>query len=259
MYDGTTYKGFQIQVGVPTIQGELEAVLKRLTGAVVRVLTAGRTDAGVHAQGQVIAFDVDWRHSLADLQRGMNALLSEQIAVLELVEVPEDFHPRYAALSRRYRYTIYRSPIRNPLVCRYSLHINRPLRFEMMQDAASRLVGEHDFAAFGSPPEGNNTVREVFEASWREAEDWLTFDVEANAFLYRMVRMLVGTMLRVGAGTLTLEKFNDLVRGEEHRGGPAIAAKGLCLMAVRYEDGQHVWSNGHNARRQIAARKFASA
>ncbi len=252
MYDGTAYKGFQIQVGVPTIQGELEDVLKRLTGGTsVRVVAAGRTDAGVHAQGQVVAFDVAWRHALADLQRGMNALLSEQIAVLSLSEICDDFHPRYAASSRRYRYTIYRAPIRNPLVCRYSLHVTRALCIKVMQRAADCLIGEHNFAAFGSPPEGKNTVREVFVAAWRESGDWLTFDIEANAFLYRMVRMVVGTMLRVGAGTLTLDEFEGLVQGGELgspsglNGGPAVAAKGLCLMAVNYERG-YTLSDHHN-------------
>ncbi len=234
-YDGTEYRGFQLQVEVPTIQAELEQVLARLACAPVRVLVAGRTDAGVHAEGQVIAFDVSWKHSLGKLQRGMNALLPEAIVVREVDEVPASFHPRFDAVSRHYRYTIYRAPMRNPFFSRYSLHMPSFLDVNAMQTAADTLVGRHDFGAFGSPPQGDNTVREVMCAKWQEKEDWLTFDVEANAFLYRMMRILVGTLLRVGGQSLTPARIAECLQTQERdRTGPAVAAKGLCLMAVRY-------------------------
>ncbi len=248
-YDGTPYAGFQRQKNAFTIQEEIEGVLERLMCAPVRVTAAGRTDAGVHAEGQVITFEGAWRHPVADLHRGMNALLSEHIAVVHLSEVDEDFHPRFDAIRRYYRYTIYQAPIPNPLVHRTSLHISQTLDRKAMQAAAEILVGRHDFAAFGSPPQGDNTVREVYLATWSWAEGtayghlgdqtahtWLYFDIEANAFLYRMVRMLVGTMLRVGYGALTPEEFADILQTRDrNRAGPAITACGLSLKAVLYE------------------------
>ncbi len=234
-YDGTDYKGFQLQKDVSTIQGELERVLQTLTTRPTRVLAAGRTDAGVHAEGQVVAFDAEWRHRLSDLHRGMNALLPESIAVWRLEQTSPEFHPRFDACRRAYRYAIYRGAVRNPLISRYSLHIRPALDVPAMQAAAQALLGVQDFAAFGSPPQGESTVREIFGASWWMDEDWLYFDVEANAFLYRMVRILVGTMLRVGYGAVTVDEFTEVLRAAKRKGaGPAVAAKGLTLKAVYY-------------------------
>ena len=236
-YDGTGYSGFQRQANVPTIQEDLETVLEKLTTIPTRVTAAGRTDAGVHACGQVIAFEPEWHHDWAQLQRGMNALLPDQIAVYALKPVDQEFHPRFDARRRWYRYFVYRAPVRNPLVHRYSLHIKRDLSIAAMNQAACMLVGEQDFLAFGSPPQGNNSVRRIFEANWYELErDWLVFDIHANAFLYRMVRMLVGTMLRVGYGTLTVGEFEKILRTQDRaKAGPAVAAKGLTLESVVYK------------------------
>lgn len=234
-YDGANYGGFQRQANAPTIQAELEAVLEHLTQTPVRILAAGRTDAGVHAEGQVIAFDVDWQSPIADLQRGMNALLPKQIAVLQLGMVGDGFHPRYDASSRRYRYTLYRAPVRHPLVQRYSLHVAQSLDIEAMCTATQALIGQHDFRAFGSPPQGNHSVREIIGAAWLEDGPWLYFDIEGNAFLYRMVRMLVGTLLRVGYGALSVEDFVEILHTQNRaKAGPAVAAHGLCLKAVVY-------------------------
>jgi tRNA pseudouridine38-40 synthase len=238
-YDGTAYSGFQFQANAPSIQAEIERVLARLTQTSIRLVAAGRTDAGVHAEGQVIAFDTAWAHSTADLFRGMNALLPEDIAVFELDEVDPAFHPRFDALRRRYRYTIYREVVHNPLVARYSLHVPQPLDLEAMQQAADCLMGQHDFLAFGSPPQGNNSVREVSCAAWSFDAPWLTFDIEANAFLYRMVRMVVGTLLRVGYGALTPETFKEILEARRReKAGPAVAAKALCLKSVVYANGE---------------------
>jgi len=236
-YDGTGYSGFQRQANAPTIQEDLETVLEELTTVPTRITAAGRTDAGVHACGQVIAFEPKWRHDWAQLQRGMNALLSDQIAVYALEPVDQEFHPRFDARRRWYRYFIYRAPVRNPLVDRYSLHVKRDLSIEAMDQAARMLVGEHDFMAFGSPPQGNNSVRRIFEVGWHELDpDWLLFDVQANAFLYRMVRMLVGTMLRVGYGALSVDEFEEILQTQNRaKAGPAVAAKGLMLESVIYK------------------------
>ncbi len=235
-YDGTGYGGFQRQRNAPSIQEVLEKALSRLTGERIHLLAAGRTDAGVHAEGQVVAFDTSWRHPLPALQRGVNALLPEQIAVLDVEAVASDFHPRFDARRRWYRYTIYNAPTRHPLVSRYSLHVRRPLNREAMQAAAAMVIGRHDFAAFGSPPQaGGTTMREVYRAEWSGESPWLYFDIEANAFLHRMVRMLVGTMLRVGYGALSPANFGEVLRAQDRQhAGPAVEARGLSLKAVFY-------------------------
>ena len=234
-YDGTGYRGFQRQKNALTIQEELERALEKLTQTSCPVLASGRTDAGVHAEGQVIAFDTAWRHTLSELQRAMNAVLPIQIAITQMEVAAPTFHPRYDALRRAYRYTIYRGAVRNPFVVRYSLHVERTLNLEAMQSAASMLVGKHDFVAFGSPPVGKNSVREVYCAAWDQQDAWLYFDIEANAFLYRMVRMLVGSLLRVGYGALSPQTFDEILRKRERRkAGPAVAPQGLCLKRVLY-------------------------
>ncbi len=236
-YDGTDYQGFQRQTNGPTVQEVLERALERVTGERVTVLAAGRTDTGVHAEGQVIAFDTEWKHPLPALLRALNAVLPPDVAVREVAPAPPDFHPRYDAISRYYRYTIYNHPVRSPLARRTSFHVAWPLDVEAMQAAAALLVGEHDFAAFGTPPKGESTVRRVLRAEWRADPPWLYFDIEANAFLYRMVRTLVGTMIRVGLGRLPVEAVREiLVSGDRRRAGPAVPPHGLCLMAVRYPE-----------------------
>ncbi len=234
-YDGTDYRGFQrLPVG-PTVQEVLEEALERVTQRPTRVVAAGRTDAGVHAEGQVIAFDTEWRHPLTDLLRALNAVLPPDVAVWEVAEAPPDFHPRYDARSRHYRYTVYNHPIRSPLARRTSYHVPEPLDLAAMQAAARHVEGEHDFAAFGRPPKGENTVRRVFRAEWSGESPWLIFDIEANAFLYRMVRRLVGTMIRVGAGRMTVEAFAEaLASRDPAQAGPTAPPHGLCLVEVRY-------------------------
>lgn len=234
-YDGTDYQGFQRQPNGPTVQEALERALTRVTGEPAKVLAAGRTDTGVHAEGQVIAFDTEWRHSLEDLQRALNAVLPPDVAIWEVAEASPGFHPRYDARSRHYRYTVYNHPVRSPLARRTSMHEPHRLNVEAMRAAAQRVVGEHDFAAFGWPPKGNNTVRRVLRAEWSGEPPWLYFDIEANAFLYRMVRKLVGTMLLVGRGQMTVEEFVQvMVSRDRSKAGPAAPPQGLCLVEVKY-------------------------
>ena len=251
-YDGTDYGGFQRQANAPTVQATLEAALAQVTQETVAILAAGRTDAGVHAAGQVIAFDTDWlcresvsteldkvsakrRRGLSDLWRALNAVLPTDVAVLEIEEAAPDFHPRYDARSRRYRYTLYNAPVRWPLGRRYSLHVAESLDVAAMQRAAQSLVGEQDFATFGQPPQGQNSVRRVLVAEWGEESPRLTFDIEANAFLYRMVRSIAGTLLEVGRGRMNVEEFAAaLAAGERSQAGPTAPPHGLCLMKVRY-------------------------
>jgi tRNA pseudouridine38-40 synthase len=235
-YDGTEYSGFQRQANALTVQEVLEAALVQVAQDAVTVLSAGRTDAGVHAIGQVVAFDVAWRHGLGDLWRALNAVLPADVVFLQIEEAAPDFHPRYDARSRRYRYTVYNAPVRWPLSLRYSLHVAVPLNVGAMQQAARLLVGEHDFAAFGqAPKQGEATVRCVMAAEWGGESPQLNFDIEANAFLYRMVRSIVGTLLQVGRGEMTVEEFAAVLASRDRsQAGPTAQPHGLCLIGVKY-------------------------
>ena len=234
-YDGTDYLGFQVQAQGATIQGEIERALAAVAQEKVRVVGAGRTDAGVHAQGQVIAFNTAWRHPVEELQRALNAVLPKDIAVRELRAVAEDFHPRFDAVSREYRYTIFNQPLRSPLARRFAYHFPQPLNVPAMNEAAGSLVGSHDFASFGRAPQGDNTVREVYRVQWTSEEPFVYFDIVANAFLYRMVRSLVGTLLLVGTGGLSLDEFGEILQSADRsRAGQVAPAHGLCLIKVGY-------------------------
>ncbi|NLG50432.1 MAG: tRNA pseudouridine(38-40) synthase TruA [Chloroflexi bacterium] len=246
-YDGTAYHGFQIQVCHPTIQGELERALERVTREFVRVNGAGRTDAGVHARGQVISFRSSWSHDCSELQRAMNANLPGAIAVREVALAAEGFHARFSATSRSYIYRIYCSPVRSPLLDRFAHRLFQPVQIEAMEEAAEKLPGWHDLAAFGQPPSGENTVRLVHRATWRRVAadsgcfdkmptELLQFEIEANAFLRGMVRRVVGTLVLVGIGALSVTEFNDILLSRDiSRAGPPAPACGLCLKSVRYE------------------------
>ncbi len=234
-YDGTAYAGFQIQKNKRTIQGEIERALAKVTQEEIRIVGAGRTDAGVHARGQVIAFRTAWRRSLEELQRALNAVLPRDIAVRELAPAAEDFHPRFSAVSREYRYTIWNAPVRSPLVARFAYHFPWPLDVAAMNEAASALVGTHDFASFGRPPKGENTVRTVYRAQCTREGSFVYFDIVANAFLQRMVRSIVGTLLEVGTGKLSSSDFREILEAaDRRRAAPPAPAHGLCLMKVNY-------------------------
>jgi len=235
-YDGTDYYGFQRQREGPTIQYELEQAINKISGEQVSITFAGRTDSGVHALGQVIAFDIDWNHPVNELFRAMNAKLPDAIALRNICEARKDFHPRYDARKRVYEYTIYNSPVRSPHRRRYSWHVKRSLSVSELNEAASQIIGVHDFSTFGSPPQGTNTVREVFESRWLEQDSLLVFRIAANAFLKRMVRSLVGTLKIVGDGSWTTSDFENAFRsGSRDRAGKTAPACGLCLMSVSYD------------------------
>lgn len=235
VYDGTDFLGFQRQATGRTVQGVLETALERITGKLVAIVGAGRTDAGVHAEGQVIAFDAEWRHSVSDLHRAINAVLPQDTAVRELAQVVPDFHPRYDAISRRYRYTVFHAPVRSPLARRTSLHLAHALDLEAMAAATTLIVGEHDFAAFGRPTQGDVTVRRVIDAGWAADSPWLFFEIEANAFLFRMVRSIVGTLLEIGRSRLSPERFGAILASRDRSlAGQTAPAHGLCLLRVNY-------------------------
>lgn len=235
-YDGTDFLGFQRQAQGRTVQGEVEGSLRRMGWAGKTIWGAGRTDTGVHAAGQVIAFDLDWTHGEPALLRALNANLPADVSVQTVAECAPDFHPRYDAKARRYRYTIYKAPARSALTARYAWHVASELDLPEMQRAADRLRGTHDFATFGTDPDdGSNTVRTVSVVEWRGAGVVVTFDIQAEAFLYRMVRSIVGALKQVGTGELTLAEFERIFNACDRSQCPPLAPPhGLCLMEVMY-------------------------
>lgn len=236
-YDGTSYFGFQRQREEPTIQSVLEQAIAVVSGSKITILYAGRTDSGVHALGQVIAFDIDWHHSVDDLQRALNAKLPTTIAIKTLMAARQDFHPRHDAQRRIYEYYVYNNPVHSPHRRLHSWHIKRTLDIDAMDNASQLIIGVHDFATFGQPPQGTNTVREVFSAQWRRVDDLIIFNIVATAYLKRMVRSLVGTLKAVGDGSWTLEEFEQafLAKNRE-RAGKTAPACGLFLMSVLYDE-----------------------
>lgn len=238
-YDGTAYQGFQRQAGdTPTIQRAVERAITRVTGQDATVIGAGRTDSGVHASGQVIAFDVAWKHADADLLRALNAVLPDDIALQDLWQHP-GFHPRFDAQARLYAYTIVQAAQRQPLLLRQSWHIRGVLDIDTMQEAAKLLLGEHDFATFGSPPVGDNTVRTMYRSEWNtQTEPYgvlLTYHVEANAFLQHMVRRMVGMLVDVGRGMTDVQHFERAFRAANlTESGTVAPPQGLVLEKVSY-------------------------
>jgi tRNA pseudouridine38-40 synthase len=241
-YDGTDFSGFQIQARERTVQGEIERAIREVTGEEARVVGAGRTDRGVHARGQVVVFTVEWRHDLPVLERALNAVLAADVAILALGPATEEFHPRFSARSRTYRYTVLNQARRLPLERRRAWHVVEPLADGRMAEASRCLVGKNDFATFGRPAYGHSTVRTVVRADWSvcdtaEGARLLFFDIEADAFLYRMVRSIVGTLVLVGLGELSTSDLEVQLRARDRSQIRLVApAHGLCLMRVDYDE-----------------------
>ena len=252
-YDGTNYHGWQLQKDLPTIQESIELALARILGTPTRVHGAGRTDAGVHAIGQVAHFSADWRHSTEELRKGCNALLPEDIVLRRLEPASDDFHARHSAQSKLYEYQIFNQPVRAPLQRLYTWHLPYRLELQLMVKASSYLIGSHDFAAFGSPTDGSpSTVREILEAGWETADSHgvLRFAIRGTGFLRYMVRAIVGTLVIVGKGKITPEVFNEILMScDRSLSGPTAPPHGLRLVSVDYdnsgrEDSAALWSGG---------------
>ncbi len=249
-YDGTDFKGSQLQIpGQRTVQGELEKALGRLTGQPrgerCKISLAGRTDTGVHASGQVASFKTESLLPIETFRRGLNALLPFDLAVLDAQEVEADFHARFSATARRYHYTILNRTSRSPLARRYTHQVRDPLDLAQMSQAATELLGEHDFASFAGDGWGvrdgesdaPGTVRNLLKANlaFEEASARLTIELAANAFLPHMVRNIVGTLLLVGKHEITPGRFVEILAACDRRSaGPTAPACGLSLVEVSY-------------------------
>lgn len=233
-YDGTNFSGWQVQKEGRTVQGVLEEALGRLLGERIRVVGAGRTDAGVHALGQVANFKTESLVPVGGIKMALNGLLPEDVAVREVAEVPPDFHARFSARTRRYRYNIY---LRRRAVGRqYGWFVPYELELRRMEEAACAILGEHDFRAFciaSSVPK--RSVCRVSEAGWSVGDGEVHFDIVADRFLHSMVRLLVGTMVEIGRGKLPVDVMGKaLASGDKAFVGPSAPPCGLFLVEVMY-------------------------
>ncbi|QDT63520.1 tRNA pseudouridine(38-40) synthase TruA [Calycomorphotria hydatis] len=256
-YDGTRFAGWQVQPELPTIQSELQAAVKKLTGEDVVAVSSGRTDAGVHALGQVANFRTACTIPPLGIQRGLNQHLPDEIAVLEADDVPYDFHASFWAVRKTYRYVIDTNPTRNPFLRNYAWNVRRELNLEEMQAGANEIRGTHDFRCFetqGSPrsdtirtierclvlPAGEWALhsRSLIDQSTGEVGPFVVIEVTGNGFLYNMVRAIAGTLYQVGYGKKSVDDVHQLIAAQDRTlAGPTAPAAGLYLVSVEYGDG----------------------
>jgi tRNA pseudouridine38-40 synthase len=241
-YDGSAYAGWQIQPEQPTIQACVESALKQITGQTVRVVASGRTDAGVHALGQVVSFRVATRLTADVLQRALDANTAEDIHVWSVTEAALGFHAIRDAIAKRYRYTIVDGPHPDIFLRRYAWHILQPLRVPAMCEAVRHLIGRHDFSSFeasGAPRK--SSVRTIADVEVRritaEPVDRVVLEIEADGFLYNMVRNIVGTAVLIGRGEYPADWMLEVLNARDRRwAGPTAPPHGLTLVRVEYAD-----------------------
>jgi len=235
-YDGTAYCGWQRQKNALSIQEVLERAISAITGEQTHVIGAGRTDRGVHALGQVANFKTNTRIPIEKLPYAINSRLPEDIVVKHAEQVPEDFHARFWAKSKVYTYTIYNSKFPSPLYRRYSYFYPVPLDLDAMQRAARFLVGVHDFKAFmASGSAVKSTVRHVKRLEVVRDGEIVRIEIEADGFLYNMVRIIAGTLLEVGIGKREADEMVSIIEsGDRFCAGKTLAPQGLCLVKVNY-------------------------
>lgn len=248
-YDGSHFKGFQRQARARSVQGVVEDALRKLSWQGTSILAAGRTDTGVHATGQVIAFDLDWSHTPHDLLNALNSYLPADVVARQVRQVCPAFHPRYDASWRKYSYRIYCQSVREPLLEPHAWRVWPAVDVLALQAAAQPLPGTHDFDAFGTPPHaGGSTTRVVLHADWKSEAPFFVFEITGQAFLYHMVRHIVFIQVMVAQGRLAVEElvraldtgigFNtqpDPVQDRSHRLVHGMAPpQGLVLVEVSY-------------------------
>ena len=237
-YDGTNYVGWQLQENGVSVQQRLNEAILAVTGEQIQLHGSGRTDSGVHARAQVAHFDTNARMPANKFAIAMNMRLPRDIRVLYSEEAPEDFHARFSAKNKTYRYTLQLGPHADVFCRNTALHIHTELNFDRMQSAAQDALGEHDFFAFmsaGSKLE--HTVRTIFRSEWSQCGQFYYYDVSANGFLYNMVRILVGTMLEIGSGKLPQDAIARAINSKNRSdAGPTAPPQGLALMRVQYPD-----------------------
>ena len=239
-YDGAPFHGFARQPNVTTVQGDLEDALSRLFRTDVETVGAGRTDAGVHALGQVVSVDAPDDTDERKIRDALNAMLAPSIAVSAVSRVDEDFHARFSALSRMYVYAIFVSEVPDPFLARTTLYHPEPLDVAAMNEAAGALTGPRDFTSFGRVPDGGSPERLLYDLKCWRTGDLVRVRARANAFIQQMVRSLVGTLVYVGEGRRSPDEMRSILEAKDRSAaGPVAPPHGLCLVSVEYEEG---WS-----------------
>ena len=236
-YDGADFAGWAVQPGLRTVEGTLAEALEIVLRQPVKLTVAGRTDAGVHATGQIVSFQAETSLPPSSISYKSTAVLPDDVALRRCVQVDEDFDVRFSARNRSYEYRLVNDPIRSPLSRRRAIHVARELDLDLLGEAASRILGVHDFRAF-TYTKGHHTrfERAVEESRWEACGELLVYEITANSFLYGMVRALVGTMLEIGEGKREIAEFARLLRGSERsEAGAAAPARGLTLVGVGYD------------------------
>jgi tRNA pseudouridine38-40 synthase len=238
-YCGTRYHGWQVQPNALSVQECIERPLTHMTNSPVRLHAAGRTDAGVHALGQVAHFDTASTIPLPALQRGLNSLLPDDIAVLQVTEVPMDFHARYAARQKTYAYVVHNHPVRSAFAAPYTWYVPQPLDVPAMRRAAQVLVGRHDFSAFRAAScAARSPVRCVSRLAVKRRAARVFFVLYADGFLQHMVRNIVGTLVDIGRGKIPTEAMAAILQSRQRQcAGPTAPPQGLFLVRVRYDAG----------------------
>ncbi len=237
-YDGTRYKGWQKQDNTEmTVQGKVEAVLNRMTGEDIEVTGSGRTDAGVHAMGQVANFKTESSFSLKEIKDFLYTYLPDDIVVAYAEEVDERFHSRYNAASKKYMYRIWNDKYHNPFWRKYAVHVQESLNIKEMKKAAEYLIGEHDFSSFTTlKSKKKSKVRNIYSIEITKNDSLIDIVVHGNGFLYNMVRIIVGTLLEVGLGNMKADKVKEILDKQDRKyAGSTAIAKGLYLLEVEYD------------------------
>lgn len=253
-YDGTDYCGWQIQPNGITVEEVLNRALSRLTGEEMRVIGASRTDAGVHARGNVAVFDTASTVPPERFAYAVNPLLPEDIVVVGAEEVPQDWHPRYQNSVKTYEYHILNREMPDPLRRRESWHVSFPLDLDSMREAAAYLRGEHDFRSFCSIHTGvKTTVRTIYTLDIDRSGNLITIRISGNGFLYNMVRIIVGTLVEVGRGFRTPENVGDILNAEEReKAGATAPPQGLVLVSIAYPERGGMLNRENNSHLTVA-------
>lgn len=242
-YDGTAYAGWQVQPNALTVQEVLDKALSDLLRVPVHTMGASRTDAGVHALGNVAVFDTEARMPADKYAFALNTRLPEDIRIQLSEEVPADFHPRFCHTVKTYEYRILNRTFPDPTRRLNSVHIYGTLDLAAMQKAAAYLEGTHDFKSFATEnPQVTDTVRTIYKTQlWRDAEDMIHFQITGNGFLYNMVRIITGTLVEVGKGAMAAEDIPEILAAKDRtKAGPTARAKGLTLVCIRYPDEEKI-------------------
>jgi tRNA pseudouridine38-40 synthase len=237
-YDGGDFHGFARQHELRTVQGVLEDALSKVLRQPIKTSGAGRTDAGVHALGQVLSFSTGPEAvDLTDLRTRLNAMCGPEIAVLDAAEASDGFDARFSAIARTYEYAILTREVHDPFSARTTWHHPEPLDVEAMRKAAQAFVGEHDFSSFGRVEEGRSSIRNVEASEVDQHQDLLLFRITANSFIQQMVRSIVGTLVRVGEGKLQPDDIESVIMARDRAAaGPVAPPHGLFLVSVTYPD-----------------------